>query len=445
MNEPHKPGQQIQHRLPEPIRSYLAHPGLDGLWQAVRARLERNCLAITGTLVLALDETGARRLGGLLGAHTRAGSVRVPLATLDAALRASSAGCSLITTVADLTGRPLADKNAERRQRRTTSAGVWARLEDALEDAGLAHLEWVPTWREQVRAQGLLTRAGPEAGGEAVEAAVRVLAILSPTLAADPHRGSSGVLGLAHLAARTTGDAHGLDDGRLAGGLVLRALAAARRLPWPTDVAGRRRLWEQAGVTADQVSGTVLVFGLRPPGDMPWPVMLRARAEMGLVTHLTLAELTCPAAKAPLAAAGQVVHVCENPQVLQSAAQLPVPGPLVCTAGMPSTAGWHLLERLAAEGALLRYHGDFDWPGMAIAARILGLAKPWRLGAEDYRQALTHLPGAACLPLTGDPIPTPWDPALADSMRGSGYAVHEETVLPLLLEDLRTCPTTQVA
>ncbi|MFD7646006.1 DUF2399 domain-containing protein [Kitasatospora sp. NPDC059795] len=86
---------------------------------------------------------------------------------------------------------------------------------------------------------------------------------------------------------------------------------------------------------------------------------------------------------------------------------------------MPSAAGWHLLERLHAEGVLLRYHGDFDWPGIAIASRVLGLARPWRLGAEDYRQALTLLPRTAALPLSGEAVATPWDPALAEAMRGA--------------------------
>ncbi|MFF2618993.1 TIGR02679 family protein [Kitasatospora sp. NPDC058046] len=433
--------------MPEPIRGYLAHPSLDGLWEAVRTRLERNSLAITGVLSLVLDETGARRLGGLLGTSTRAGTVRVPLAALDAALRSSSAGCSLITAVTDLTGSALRDRRAERRRRETACAGVWTGLEDALEDAGLAHLAWVPAWREQIRAQGLLTRAGPEAGREAVGAAVRTLAALAPALSASARKPAPTVAmsGLAQLAARATADAHGLDDGRLAGTLVLRAIAAAHALPWPADGAGRRQLWERVGIAADQVSGTALVLGLRPPGDRPWPGMLRARAGMGLVTHLTLSELTSPVSEDPLVASGQIVHVCENPQVLQAAAQLSVPGPLVCTSGMPSSAGWHLLERLHTEGAILRYHGDFDWPGIAIAARILHLARPWRLCAEDYRHALTRLPDTARLPLAGAPAPTPWDPVLADAMHHAGYAVHEETVLPLLLKDLQAGPAAQVA
>ncbi|MFG2825031.1 DUF2399 domain-containing protein [Kitasatospora sp. NPDC048365] len=251
-----------------------------------------------------------------------------------------------------------------------------------------------PTWRTQARLAPLPQKPCPEGSGS----------------------------GLAQLAARTTGDAHGLDEGRLVAALVLRAVAAAHTLPWPADAAGRRQLWQHVGVAPDQVSGTVMTFGVRPPGAAPWSVMLRARADLGLVTYLTLAELLSPRRRGPCGGHPAGPHVCENPQVLQAAAQLPVPGPLVCTSGMPSAAGWHLLERLHAEGAVLRYHGDFDWPGIAIASQVLGL------GAEDYRQALTLLPPATALPLTGEAVPTVWDPALAEAIHGVGHAVHEETV-----------------
>lgn len=434
------------HRLPEPIRGYLAHPSLVPLWTAVRARLERNSLALTGTLTLTLDEVGARRLGGLLGTRSAAGETRLPLTALDAALRSSNAGCGLLTAVADLTGSPLADRPAERAHRRTAQARVWARLEEALEDAGLAQCLWVPQWREQVRTAGLLTRAGAQGATEALEGAVRALQILGPALAPAPAPAAADGLGLGHLAARTTADAHGLDGGRLAGALVLRAVAVALQVPFPGDAAGRRRLWEQVGVYADQVSGTVLVLGLRPPGDQPWPAMLRARADLGLATHLTVSELAAPSCTGlPLARAGQVIHICENPQVLQAAAQLSLDAPLVCTSGMPSTATWNLLERLHCDGAELRYHGDFDWPGISIAARVLRLAHPWRLSGHDYEQALAHLPATAHLPLTGEPVPTPWDPDLATAMRHAGIAVHEEALLPRLLEDLRHCRAPRAA
>jgi hypothetical protein len=56
------------------------------------------------------------------------------------------------------------------------------------------------------------------------------------------------------------------------------------------------------------------------------------------------------------------------------------------------------------------------------------------MSASDYLAgAKTDAP---YVPLTGDPVPTPWDPELRETMRGAGRAVYEETVTDQLLTDL---------
>ncbi|MCI4078770.1 TIGR02679 family protein [Streptomyces sp. MMS21 TC-5] len=425
--------------MPEPVRSYLASPGLAPLWAAVRARLEQRALTVGGSVTVELGEEGARRLAGLLGNAVPPGRVRVPLRALDEALRSSRAQCGLITVVADLTGGALTDRRAVRAGRHTAWALVWTRFEEVLEDAGLASRPWAALWREDIRSSGLLARAGPEIALGALEGAVRAVACLAVRLnGPDPPAGPLVSVEIAELAARTTGDAHGLDDGHLAGGLVLRAIAAATGQALPADAGGRRRLWEAAGVSPDEVSGTVLTLGLRPAGGDPWPVMLRARADLNLPTHLTWAELRSPVAATALAQPGEPVHACENPQLLQAAARHGIPGALVCTSGNPSHAGWQLLERLQGDGARILYHGDFDWPGIAIASRVIsGGAHPWRMSGDDYLWALSHSPGTARLPLHGDAVATEWDASLEARMREYGIAVHEEALLSVLLNDLR--------
>ena len=86
---------------------------------------------------------------------------------------------------------------------------------------------------------------------------------------------------------------------------------------------------------------------------------------------------------------------------------------------------------------MVRYHGDFDWPGVAIAGRILAAgAQPWRMGASDCEDAVAAASSADKLPLAGTPGPTPWDPQLAVNMSRIGVAVHEEALLNVLLADL---------
>ncbi|MGW4177072.1 TIGR02679 family protein [Streptomyces rubiginosohelvolus] len=409
------------------------------MWAAARRRLERNRLAPTGTVQVELDVEGANRLGGLLGTRLEPGLRRIQLGALETALRASAAQCGLVSAVADLTGQPLLDRTSAKEAQQAAWTALWQHLDNDLTCAGLAHVGWIADWLGELRSTGILTRAGVEAAASALSDAVRTIATLTHT-PLHP-RSKAGIVRqweLSELAADTTGDAHGLDEGRLAGLLVLKAIAAACTLPSPASAAGRRLLWEQVGVSTDVLSGTVMVWRLAPPGPHPWAQMMRSRRDLALVTHLTLQELrTVP--DVPLAAAGTTVYFCENPQVLQAAVRYGLPGILICGSGNPSAVGWELLQRLASGRVDVRYHGDFDWPGVAIAERVMRAgARPWQMHAADYLNALTRLPTNRLTPLAGDSVPTPWDPQLRTAMRQHGLAVHEEALLAELLGDLST-------
>ena len=105
-------------------------------------------------------------------------------------------------------------------------------------------------------------------------------------------------------------------------------------------------------------------------------------------------------------------------------------------------ACFRLLDGLVAAGADVRYHGDFDWPGLRIGASVLAATggRPWRFGAADYLQALDD--GDPRTPLSGAAADSPWDPELARVMAQLGVIVYEEDVLDVLLGDLagRTGP-----
>jgi uncharacterized protein (TIGR02679 family) len=427
--------------LPPKTREYLAHPSLAPLWAAVRSRLEKNRLAASGSVSLIVDDTGADLLSGMLATPVTAGVVRIRLDRLDARLRDSAAQAGLSAVVEALTGTPLRDRAAAREQSEVSRASVWARVDGAIAGAGLACAPWVPKFIDGVRQAGLLTRAGEETANRCADRTGAVLTALGTrTDLSAPDPGSPGpgpVWELAELASRCTGTAHGLDDGTLTSALVLRAAAAAFGEPVPDRAATRRALWERLGVVTDVLSGTVLAWGLRPPGTGPWSQMMRTRADLGLVTHLNVYELRATGPGALLASPGTVVSVCENPQVMQAAARAAVPGVLLCLSGNPASAGLLALDRLIADGNVVRYHGDFDWPGVAIAGRVLASgATPWRLTAGDYEEAVSSLPADEMLSLEGKSVPTPWDPALALVMARQGVAVHEESLLDLLLSDL---------
>jgi uncharacterized protein (TIGR02679 family) len=240
--------------------------------------------------------------------------------------------------------------------------------------------------------------------------------------------------GRGELASLVTGDAHGLDDGSLVGAVVLRAAAAIAGTPYPSNTAGRRMLWRSMGVITDEVSTTALTAGLRSTRGGAW---LDDRSAAGWESHVTARDLRRLDLGCPV---GGVVHVCENPRVLEAALDAGCRSAVVCTLGQPTVVVTTLLQRLCGAGAELIYHGDFDWPGIAIANLLVGthLCRPWRFAADDYRDSLTRLaPIVAELPLLGaDPVSACWDERLTSAMAAAGRAVHEEMLLDDLLADL---------
>jgi uncharacterized protein (TIGR02679 family) len=407
--------------LPAGLRAYLSAPSLQPLWPVLKERLERTGHAIRGAVVVDLDDDGADRLSGLLGRPTRAGTIDVKLAALDAALRSSPAQQGLVAVVAELTGGPLRDKPAERNKAHAHREQLWAELDLLLAGHGLASQDWTRPWTDWLHRGGVLTRLPADQASQALAIAAGTLA---KVLDAD-----QPPTGIAELASGVTGDAHGLDDGASAAALVLRGLAFALDVPPATSAAERRLLWQRVGVSTDEVSGTVITYGLRPPRTDRWSAMMRERADLGLITHLTVHELR---RAGELTRPGEIVHACENPQVLQRLAAAGVDRPLACTSGNPAAAGSLLLRR-----AVVWYHGDFDWPGIAIARRIIDHgAQPWRLGCADYYEAVERLPADRRLMLTGRAETTPWDSGLSPAMTAANVAVHEEAIVDLLLADL---------
>jgi uncharacterized protein (TIGR02679 family) len=387
--------------MPATVRAWLARPELARLWDKIHDRLQRNGIAVRGH-VLIPDPTDAEReaLSLLMGRSYPAGRISIALADLDRRLAASAAERGVADVVAELRGE-LVDKPAMR-SAHALSGGAVSRLASD-------------------RAAVLLLQA------------VTVLARLHGRLAA----GSLALGSRGELAEHVTGTAHGLDDDTVLARLVLRGLARARGIDAPRDARARRELWEAAGVATDQVSSTVLTYGLMPLGD-DWPArLLRERSQKMAEAHLTMRDLRRMRWCLP---PGTEVFVCENPRVIEAVADASCQRPLVCTSGNPTTTVLALLDALTGAGASLAYRGDFDWPGVAMANRIIGTyqARPWRMSAADYEEhvRIARDRGTPLQPLSGQLTAAEWDPELAPAMQAIGVGVQEESALELLLADL---------
>ncbi|MGH4018527.1 MAG: TIGR02679 family protein [Pseudonocardiaceae bacterium] len=400
--------------------------GEDLAWLLARARqrLERD-QDLDGTVTLT-GATPSQRSAAqrLLGRPPRPGAaLSVSLPAVDEVLRRSGA-CpdGLAAAVVALTGPVTSRSVADAEQRH-----AWDRAFAPLFDAAPPELH---DWVEWLRGSGLVRRLAGDA-----DAADPLLSDLAAVITALPADGEP----LGAFAARITGDAHALDDDRPLATLALGAARTLAGLPVGTGAgvgAGaqwRREVWAAVGVLRDELSTTVLTFGL--PGDIDSATgrALSAWREAGQPVALTLRQLV----RDPPRLAVTEVWVCENPVVLAAAAQRlgTACAPLVCTSGQPGAAVMHLLRALAGAGTSLRHHGDYDWGGLRIGnvlhARLP--VRPWRYDTAAYRAATR---GGAGRSLTGPPVTASWDPELTGAMQRARRAVEEELLLDDLLEDL---------
>jgi uncharacterized protein (TIGR02679 family) len=400
-----------------------AGPEYVRLLAAARRSLERTGGELAGSVSLSHPDDAERKaIIGLTGQYRDARTTRigVRLADLDRAVREATGGG--LRELLTKRGGPLRDRPAQR--------GALAGARDAILRAGQAsplHAThgWYRDWLAVLDRDGSLTKLVNQGEQARLGQAVRVLEYLDG-------RADAPVL-LPVLAADVTGDTKALSPGFVLSTLVLRALAIRTGRGRPGTAGERRDLWEANGVVADDLASRVLVLNL-PAAGRGLGEWLTGAAGLGVPFYVTLHQLMT----LPLTIPGALVSVCENPAVLRRAAAELGAGaaPLLCTEGQPSAAFHLLADAVVSGGGELRYHGDFDWPGLAIAASVMGRhgARPWRMGAADYLAGVRDDTGY--VPLAGAPQAAPWDPELVTVMAATGHAVYEETVTGDLIRDL---------
>jgi uncharacterized protein (TIGR02679 family) len=415
------------------LRRLLGGAELANLRLRLRARYESGRSRDEFTLT-DLESGERRALAGLLGRRTMAAdSMRVRRSELDEALARAGIAGTLREALEFLDG-PLSDRKADRAAREWEWAAALSSIEEPrlvslLADAAGTALVKRLSGSDPARAELLLVQAA------------RVLDRL-------PGHGISR----AQLAAEVLGDSHGLDSGHPVATITLRACAAeaafdateAARLQDAEESVRER--WARLGVTVNELALPALCLNLpvrasiddagRPETATPLNTSLALGLSLpGEPVHISLRRLL----RRPPAwhVAGRDVFVCENPNVVAIAADRlgSACAPLVCTDGMPSAAQQTLLAQLAAGGARLRYHGDFDWAGLAIGNFVMREfgAEPWRFGTADYLSATADQELAL---RSGDRVMSRWDARLTGAMSERGVVVHEEGVVEALLTDL---------
>lgn len=398
------------------LQRLLGGADLANLRRRLRARYEKGGLREEFTLT-ALTAFERRALAGLLGRPTTsADSMRMRQSELDEAL-ARAGIASTLREALELLDGPLHDRRAAQ----TARENAWNLTVARVEEPHLAGL------LSSVTGAALVKRL---AGGDPVQAE-SLLIQSARVIARLPGQGMS----LAQLAAEVLGDSHALDAGRPVATVVLRACAVS-----PSSKASAtedpeesvRDRWARLGVTVNELALPALCLNL--------PVRIDITGVPGLALpgepmHISLRRLLRRPPDWDVD--GREVFVCENPNIVAIAADRlgPLCAPLACTDGMPAAAQQTLLAQLAACGARLRYHGDFDWPGLSIGNFVIREfgAEPWRFGAVDYSSACSR-EGVDLR--AGERVVARWDESLTAVMLEKAAVVHEEAVVETLLIDL---------
>lgn len=391
----------------ERLERLLGGPGLELLRERLRRRYELGRANDVFTLG-GLSAVERQALEGLLGRRPRnAESMLLSVAEVDDALGRAGIAPSLREALELLDG-PIPDTARLRAEREQQWDAVFA----APGCAALARLSGESAGRALVKR---LARDDPERGRQLLDAAATILGAL-------PAQG----VPLSRLAAERLGDSHALDEGRPVATLVVAALRG-------TEVEERaREVWAKAGVLVSELASPVLALNLVAHRDTPGGRLVDQALACGEPVHLSLRAL----ARQPprWALEGRKVFICENPAIVAMAADTLGQrcAPMVCTDGMPAAAQRTLLGQLASAKASLLYHGDFDWPGIAIGNFVMRTfgAIAWRFAAEDYEPRRGRT-------LEGMGIAAQWDEALGPKMARLGFAVDEEAVADVLLGDLR--------
>jgi uncharacterized protein (TIGR02679 family) len=126
------------------------------------------------------------------------------------------------------------------------------------------------------------------------------------------------------------------------------------------------------------------------------------------------------------------VFVYENPTVIEAAADAlgPQCPPLVCTDGIASIAATDLIAGIAAATCPILARADFDDAGLTVVDQVRAVApdmQPWRFDHTTYAQLVR--------PSSFEAVASAVDLRRAIKIGGP---VHEERLLTVLLDDLRS-------
>lgn len=340
------------------LEAWARQAGPSKVLAAARDRIERGIANSTLRIDLNADERW--HVGQLLGLDWERSSKPVTLKLLRDALANYSI---TLPELLERLGGPLVDRPALR------AAATQSRLDERA--AALAVLaQVVPAELLEPVAAACLPQREPLARAER-------LALVASKLPVEAF--------LPVLAAECFGESHALDRNTSLGRASARMAALLGGLPTPTGgmtAQEWRDAWAAVGVSCDRVSTMVLTLNLPLGGRSA------LHAISGLIGEPVWLTARLLDGAQPLDPLPQKVFVCENPSVLETAADRLGARclPLICTFGLPSQAALTLVRLLDQAGVRLLVRADNDRAGRQIVAALQAAAPGsdlWRFEGDS--------------------------------------------------------------
>lgn len=262
---------------------------------------------------------------------------------------------------------------------------------------------------------------------------------------------------LPFFAGAVTSDPHSFDLDTEQGRLLLSALQFLRwyednnyGLSATVNAEEKTELLGHFGIVRDDLLNFVTcsgILGFRENETEPAPVW-RSAYEEGAVLNAPLREILkmerfTPAASHYRRNKKSRVFVLENSGVYSelldqiTAKEAP---PIICTHGQIKLASLIFMDKLAQNGTIIYYSGDFDPEGLLMAQRLLlrygsGM-RLWHYSLEDYRSSLSkvQLESSRISKLQG--ISAPELVGVMDAMKQSRKAAYQEYLVKQLVADV---------
>lgn len=423
----------------ECVRYFKEQPGFDRVFSEMWKKWKSYGKAAGKIKIKSASEEEKRALGGFLGRKFWEEDVEFLFADFEKALGETRfRGVSLKALLENYSGETLITNQEQKAREERQKTAFWSRLTEWLEKRGaeaVPALSWVRAMSER-RQYGYMMVTGLWKSSEA--AAEMMIRNVCEAYIMTGEAKDEGIP-LAVLAARVTGNPHYFDRGQNAAALLLQAICLAGDKEVPTDAAGVRQAYREAGIVTDEIASTVVFYRLhmRKRGS-DYEVMeafCRAR-EPGILSLVNLAGVESVWAEEGRA------YVVENEMVFSYLANCfqEREVTLLCTSGQLSGAAQRLIQMLCENGTEVYYSGDMDPEGIDIAERLWRKYPQrlhiWRMETLDYLDALSEeeIEGWRMKKLQS--VTHPVLRETAESIRRIGKAAYQENLLEKLEQDV---------